>query len=81
MAAEPGDRATVRELGSLVGCLRSTSLAELPDARVEEDFLELHRSMKQLEVERLRRLGGSTDGTLGRRRRPDAPATPFGRAG
>jgi hypothetical protein len=56
VAAEPGDRDTVRELGSLVGCLRGTSLAELPDARVEEDFLELNRSMEQLEVERLRRL-------------------------
>ena len=36
--------------------LRSESLADLPDARIEEDFTELHRSVEQLEVERLRRL-------------------------
>jgi hypothetical protein len=31
-------------------------LAELPDARIEEDFAELHRTVELLEVERLRRL-------------------------
>jgi hypothetical protein len=32
------------------------SLAELPDARVEEDFGELHRAIERLELQRLRRL-------------------------
>jgi hypothetical protein len=36
--------------------LRSESLAELPDARIEDDFAEMHRAVEQLEVERLRRL-------------------------
>jgi hypothetical protein len=45
------------ELRSVVESLRSEALAELPDARIEEDFAELHRTMEQLEVERLRRLG------------------------
>ena len=40
----------------MVDALRSETLAELPDARVEEDFAELHRAVEQLEVERLRRL-------------------------
>ena len=44
------------ELRSAVEMLRSESLADLPDARIEEDFAELHRSVEQLEVERLRRL-------------------------
>lgn len=44
------------ELRSAVEMLRLESLADLPDARIEEDFAELHRSMEQLEVERLRRL-------------------------
>jgi hypothetical protein len=44
------------ELRSVVDQLRSEVLAELPDARVEEDFAELHRTVEQLEVERLRRL-------------------------
>ena len=44
------------ELRSIAEALRSETLAELPDARIEEDFAELHRSMEQLEVERLRRL-------------------------
>jgi hypothetical protein len=44
------------ELRSTVDALRSETLAELPDARVEEDFAELHRAVEQLEVERLRRL-------------------------
>jgi hypothetical protein len=44
------------ELRSAVEMLRSETLADLPDARIEDDFAELHRSVEQLEVERLRRL-------------------------
>ena len=44
------------ELRSTVDALRAEILADLPDARIEEDFEELHRSMELLEVERLRRL-------------------------
>jgi hypothetical protein len=44
------------ELRSAIESLRSETLAELPDARIEEDFAELHRVAEQLEVERLRRL-------------------------
>lgn len=44
------------ELASLVDQLRSEVPAELPDARLEEDFAELHRTVEQLESERLRRL-------------------------
>lgn len=44
------------ELRSVVDALRSESLPELPDARIEEDFAELHEAIEQLEVERLRRL-------------------------
>ena len=44
------------ELRSTVDALRSEALADLPDARIEEDFAELHRAVEQLEVERLRRL-------------------------
>ncbi|MDP9296559.1 MAG: DUF222 domain-containing protein, partial [Actinomycetota bacterium] len=44
------------ELRSVAGELRSETLSELPDARIEEDFSELHRTMELLEVERLRRL-------------------------
>jgi hypothetical protein len=44
------------ELRSALDSLRSETLAELPDARIEEDFAELHRVAEQLEVERLRRL-------------------------
>src|SRR6266487_1366292 len=36
--------------------LRSETLPELPDARIEEDFAELHRAMELFEAERLRRL-------------------------
>ena len=50
------------ELRSVVAALRSESLADLPDARAEEDFLELHAAIEQLEAERLRRLAD-----LGRR--------------
>ncbi len=44
------------ELRSAVEGLRSETLAELPDARIEEDFAELQRVVELLEVERLRRL-------------------------
>ena len=44
------------ELRSVIESFRSEVLSELPDARIEEDFSELHRSIEQLEVERLRRL-------------------------
>jgi hypothetical protein len=44
------------ELRSAIESLRAETLAELPDARIEEDFAELHRVAEQLEVERLRRL-------------------------
>ncbi len=44
------------ELRSASDALRAEILTELPDARIEEDFEELHRSMELLEVERLRRL-------------------------
>jgi hypothetical protein len=44
------------ELRSVVEELRSETLSELPDARIEEDFSELHRAVELLEVERSRRL-------------------------
>ncbi|MBI3647628.1 MAG: DUF222 domain-containing protein [Actinobacteria bacterium] len=44
------------ELRSAVEALRSETLPELPDARIEEDFAELQRVVDLLEVERLRRL-------------------------
>jgi hypothetical protein len=44
------------ELRSTVDAFRAETLADLPDARIEEDFAELHRAVQQLEVERLRRL-------------------------
>ena len=44
------------ELRSVVETLRSETLSDLPDARVEEDFAELQRAMELLEMERLRRL-------------------------
>ena len=44
------------ELRSVTDALRGEILAELPDARIEEDFEEIHRSMELLEAERLRRL-------------------------
>ena len=40
----------------MVEVLRSETLADLPDPRIEEDFAEPHHSVEQLEVERLRRL-------------------------
>ncbi|MGH2540712.1 MAG: hypothetical protein ACRDGK_09340, partial [Actinomycetota bacterium] len=44
------------ELRSVIESLRSEPLASLPDARVEEDFAELHEAVESLEAERLRRL-------------------------
>ncbi len=44
------------ELRSALEGLRSESLAEQPDARIEEDFAELQRAGELLEAERLRRL-------------------------
>jgi hypothetical protein len=44
------------ELRSAIESLRSETLADLPDARAEEEFAELQRSVELLEVERLRRL-------------------------
>jgi len=46
----------VSELRSAVEVLRAEVLAELPDARLEEDFAELQHACEQLEAERLRRL-------------------------
>ena len=45
------------ELRSVIESLRAEPLAELPDARVEDDFAELHAAIEALEAERLRRLG------------------------
>jgi Domain of unknown function (DUF222)/HNH endonuclease len=44
------------ELRSAIDGLRSEDLANLPDARVEEDFAELQRASELLDLERLRRL-------------------------
>ena len=44
------------ELRSVVSSLRAESLGSLPDARVEQDFRELHEAVEALETERLRRL-------------------------
>jgi hypothetical protein len=44
------------ELRSVIDSLREEVLADLPDARIEEDFAELQRAGELLEVERLRRL-------------------------
>jgi hypothetical protein len=46
----------VSELRSAVDALRAQMLPELPDARIEEEFTELQRSLELLEAERLRRL-------------------------
>jgi hypothetical protein len=46
----------VSELRSAIEGLRAESLPELPDARIEQDFAELHRAAELLEAERLRRL-------------------------
>jgi len=44
------------EFRSAIEALQAEGLAELPDARIEEDFAELLRVGELLEVERLRRL-------------------------
>lgn len=44
------------ELRSALEPFRAESLPELPDARIEEDFAELHRVAELIEMERLRRL-------------------------
>ena len=44
------------ELRSSIDALRGEVLADLPDARIEEDFAELQRAAEMIEVERLRRL-------------------------
>lgn len=46
----------VSELRSVVEALRAETLTALPDARIEEDFAELHEAVERLEAERLRRL-------------------------
>jgi curved DNA-binding protein CbpA len=49
-------RKQLSELRSAIEALRSETLAELPDARAEEEFAEVQRATELLEVERLRRL-------------------------
>src|SRR5436190_23682678 len=44
------------ELRSSIDALRGEVLAELPDARIKEDFAELQRASEMIEIERLRRL-------------------------
>jgi hypothetical protein len=51
-----GEGGSVSELRSTIDSLRCETLSDLPDARIEEDFSELHRAVELLEVERLRRL-------------------------
>jgi hypothetical protein len=46
----------VSELLSAIEVFRAETLPELPDARIEEDFAELHRAAELIELERLRRL-------------------------
>jgi hypothetical protein len=50
------ERTTVGRIRSTIGELRKESLPELPDARLEDDFAELHRAVELLDAERLRRL-------------------------
>ena len=44
------------ELLSAIEGFRAEALPQLPDARIEEDFAELHRAAELIELERLRRL-------------------------
>ncbi|MFL5736984.1 MAG: hypothetical protein ACJ76P_06565 [Actinomycetota bacterium] len=44
------------ELPSAIDAFRADEHAELPDARVEDDFTELQRAAELIELERLRRL-------------------------
>jgi hypothetical protein len=46
----------VSELRSAIEMMRSETLAELPDAVIEEDFAELQRAAELIDAERLRRL-------------------------
>jgi hypothetical protein len=46
----------VSELRSAIEGMRLETLAELPDARLEEDFAELQRASELIDAERLRRL-------------------------
>jgi hypothetical protein len=46
----------VSELRSAIDAMRFETLAELPDARLEEDFAELQRASELIDAERLRRL-------------------------
>jgi hypothetical protein len=46
----------VSEIRSALEALRSETLADLPDARIEEDFAELQRAAELIDAERLRRL-------------------------
>ena len=54
---EATDRVPVAPLvRSAIEVLRSQDIQELPDAQLEEDFSELHRSVEALQAELLRRL-------------------------
>jgi hypothetical protein len=53
---EQSELRPVSELRSAIEGLRAETLPGLPDARIEEDFTELHRAGELLEAERLRRL-------------------------
>jgi hypothetical protein len=46
----------VSDLRSALEGYRAETLSELPDARIEEDFAELHRAWELLDLERMRRL-------------------------
>ena len=46
----------LRQLRSALEALRREVLPDVPDARAEEAFADLHRLVELLEVERLRRL-------------------------
>jgi hypothetical protein len=46
----------VSELRSAIEMMRAETLAELPDAVIEEDFAELQRAAELIDAERLRRL-------------------------
>jgi hypothetical protein len=68
------------ELLSAIEGFRAETLPELPDARIEEDFAELHKASELIELERLRRLAEidrrrlyERDGTCRRRRGSGPP--------
>jgi hypothetical protein len=50
------DEGSISELRSAIDALRSETLADLPNARIEEDFAELQRASEAVEAEKLRRL-------------------------